>query len=74
MCLAIPGRVIKINKNNEALVDFSGDKRKINYSLINDLDINDWIIAKQNLAINKIDTKEAKKILSIVNKCSHKHK
>jgi hydrogenase assembly chaperone HypC/HupF len=70
MCLAIPGQIKKI-KAQKAIVEFSGEEKEIDISLVSGLKINDWIIAKQNLAVNKVDTKDAKEILKMVEKCDH---
>lgn len=74
MCLAIPGKVIEIKKNNKAIVDFSNKEKEIDISLVDNLKSNDWIIAKQNLAINKVDEEDAIEILSMVENCNHKNK
>jgi hydrogenase expression/formation protein HypC len=73
MCLAIPGRVIKIKKENKAVVDFLNKEKEIDISLVDNLKKNDWVIAKQSLAINKIDKKDAKEILNMIQNCDHKH-
>lgn len=73
MCLAIPGKIIEIKRNNKAVVDFSNKEKEIDISLMNDLKNNDWIIAKQDMAINKVDEKDAIEILGLVENCNHKH-
>lgn len=69
MCLATPIQVKKISANY-AVVD--GNK-KIDISLISGLKPGDYILAHANLGINKLEKKEAKKILEIVKNCHHQH-
>jgi len=51
MCLAIPGKIIKINKN-KAIVDFNGIRKEVNVSLIK-TKINDYVIVHAGFAIEK---------------------
>lgn len=64
MCLAIPGKVIKINKKR-ALVDFGEHQHTIDISLTKNVKIGDYLICHGDLAINKLSKKEAKKILKL---------
>jgi len=66
MCLAIPGKIIKINKEkNEALVDYGdGTKRKANISFI-EVFVNDYVLVHAGFAIQKIDQKEAEETLDL---------
>ncbi len=60
MCLAIPSKVIKIDKNNIAEVDTLGVKRKVNLDLIQEeIKPNDYVLIHVGYAINKIDEKFA---------------
>lgn len=73
MCFAVPGRIILIEKNNKALVDFMGHKKKIDISLVSNVKKGDYIITKNNLALNKIEKREAENIFRIIKKCNHRH-
>ena len=66
MCLAIPGKVIEIDKNNEhAIVDYGdGTKRKANISLVT-VKIGDYILVHAGFAIEVLDEKEAKETLEL---------
>lgn len=66
MCLAIPGKVIEIDKNNEhATVDYGdGTKRKANITLV-DVKIGDYILVHAGFAIEVLDEKEAHKTLDL---------
>lgn len=67
MCLAIPGKIIKIKKNQQATADFNGIKKEINISLV-DVKAGDYVIVHAGFAIEKMDKEEAKNINSLISK------
>ncbi len=60
MCLAFPGKIIKIDKNNKdlAIVDFDGLKKETNISLV-DVQKNDHVIVHAGFAIQKLSGQDA---------------
>lgn len=66
MCLAIPGKIIRIKKkDNLATIDYGdGTKRIVNISLVN-VKIGDYVLVHAGFAIEKIDETEAQKTLDI---------
>ena len=66
MCLAIPGKIIKI-KGDTATVDYEAQKRQVNISLVN-VAVGDYIIANAGYAIQKIDEQNAKKSIELFKK------
>jgi hydrogenase expression/formation protein HypC len=66
VCLAIPGKIIEIDKNKQsATVDYgSGTKRKANISLV-DVTIGDYVLVHAGFAIQVLDEKEAQETLSL---------
>jgi hydrogenase expression/formation protein HypC len=66
MCLAIPGKIIDIDKNKEhATVDYGdGTKRKVNVSLV-DVKIDDYILVHAGFAIEVLNEKEAEETLDL---------
>ena len=62
MCLAIPAKVIEIF-DETARVDMAGNELAISTVLIDDLEINDFVIVHAGFAISKIDELEAQKTL-----------
>ena len=58
MCLAIPAKVNKINKNI-AEIESLGVTKKVDISLIPDVKIGDYIIVHAGFAIQIIDKEEA---------------
>lgn len=64
MCLAIPGKIISINKDN-AIVFFDGIKKNANISLV-DVKVGDWVMVHAGFAIEKIEKNEADEINSLI--------
>jgi len=66
VCLAIPGKIVEIDKKNEhAIVDYGeGTKRKANITLVN-VKIGDYILVHAGFAIEVLDKKEAKETLKL---------
>ena len=54
MCLAIPGKIIKIS-NQLATVDFDGIQKEINVSLLDEAKIGEYVIVHAGFAIEKVD-------------------
>ncbi|MFZ2975746.1 MAG: HypC/HybG/HupF family hydrogenase formation chaperone [Candidatus Moraniibacteriota bacterium] len=53
MCLAIPGKILKI-KNQLAEVDFRGVKKEINISIV-DVKVGDYVMVHAGFAIEKME-------------------
>jgi len=53
ICLAIPGKILKI-KNHLAEVDFDGVQKDINISLV-DVEIGDYVMVHAGFAIEKME-------------------
>lgn len=72
MCLATPVKVIELKKD-KATVDAFGEKLEVDVSLLRGVRVGDYLLAKGELAIQKLGAKEAEKILSLVVECAHHH-
>ena len=66
MCLAIPGKVLEIDKKKEyATIDYGdGTRRKANVSLV-DVKIGDYVLVHAGFAIQILDEKEAHETLDL---------
>ncbi len=62
MCLAIPAKITKIEKNI-AEVDMAGVKRQADVRLLQDLKIGDYILIHAGFGIEKISPREAQESL-----------
>jgi hydrogenase expression/formation protein HypC len=60
MCLAIPGKIIKIN-GQLATVDFQGIKKEVNINLVK-VKLGDFIMVHAGFAIEKMGKDQAKEI------------
>ena len=63
MCLAIPGKVLKVD-GVRALVDFDGVEREVRVDLV-DARKGDYVIVHTGYAIEKLDRKEAQETLRL---------
>ncbi|MFW6141955.1 MAG: HypC/HybG/HupF family hydrogenase formation chaperone [Candidatus Saliniplasma sp.] len=61
MCLAVPGKIQKIDGDN-ARIDFGGVTRDANISLV-DVEVGDYVIVHAGYAIQYLDEEEARKSL-----------
>jgi hydrogenase expression/formation protein HypC len=66
MCLAIPGKVITITRDQElareGIVDFEGIRKSINLSLVPEASVDDYVLVHVGFAISRIDAAEAKRV------------
>ncbi|MFA6382884.1 MAG: HypC/HybG/HupF family hydrogenase formation chaperone [Parcubacteria group bacterium] len=65
MCLAIPGKIIEIKKNQQATADFNGIEKEINISLV-EVKKGDYVIVHAGFAIEKIGKADAESIKSLI--------
>ena len=65
MCLALPGKIIKI-EGEIATVDYGSLKREANITLVNDVKVGDYVLVHVGFAIEKVDEKRAKETYSLL--------
>lgn len=66
MCLATPLKIKEI-KGEKAVVESGDHDHVIDLSLIKDPKIGDYVLVHGEMAINKLEPKEAEKILEMIN-------
>ena len=68
VCLAIPGKVVEIDKNKEhAFIDYGeGTKRKANISLV-DVKVGEYVLVHAGFAIEVLNKKDANKCNEFLN-------
>jgi hydrogenase expression/formation protein HypC len=66
MCLAVPGKIISIDKKNQnATIDYGNNViRTINVSLV-DVKPGDYVLVHAGFAIQMVDPKDAEETLSL---------
>lgn len=66
MCVAVPGRVIEVFKDEaEAIVEFQGMKKRVNTIFLEDIEIGEYVLIHVGCAIEKINEEEALKTLEL---------
>jgi hydrogenase expression/formation protein HypC len=65
MCLAIPSKIVKI-KNGMATIDVDGVKREASLLLLEDANVNDYVIVHAGFAIKKLDEAVALDTLNLL--------
>ncbi len=64
MCLAVPAQVLEVN-GDSALVELGGAKRRVNITLIDTLNIGDYVLIHVGYAIQRMSPNEAQETLRI---------
>lgn len=66
MCLAIPGKIVSIDKKREyATIDYGdGTSRKANVTLV-DVKVGEYVLVHAGFAIQILDEKEARETLDL---------
>ena len=68
MCLAIPGKIVKIvdEENQIAKVEVGGVRRNINIGMLDDTRVGDYVLIHVGFAMSKIDEHEAEETLRVL--------
>ena len=74
MCLGIPGQIVEITDivKKLAMVSISGVKREVNIACILDEEhpvescVGNWVLVHVGFAMNRLDEKEAKETLKLL--------
>ncbi|EKE24990.1 MAG: hypothetical protein ACD_5C00335G0001, partial [uncultured bacterium] len=59
MCLAFPGKIISIENNLQATVDFDGVQKHVSISLVPDSAVGDHVIVHAGFVIEKLTREDA---------------
>lgn len=65
MCLAIPARVVQLLPGLRAIVDLGGVRKEVSIDLVDDAQLDDYVIIHVGYAIGKIDPEEAQRTLAL---------
>jgi hydrogenase expression/formation protein HypC len=69
MCLAIPGKLVEINGYN-GIADFSGVRRKVDISFLEDPKLGDYILVHVGFAIQKVEEEIARETYRLLDEIS----
>ena len=64
MCLAIPGKVVELQEDHMAIVDYGGTRREANVMYVQPK-VGDWVIVHAGFALQILDEKEAMETLAL---------
>lgn len=64
MCIAVPLKVIKLFEE-EAVVGYKGVSMRVNISLLEKVNIGDYVLVHAGCAIEKLDSEEGEKTKAI---------
>jgi hydrogenase expression/formation protein HypC len=63
MCLAIPGKIISLDKSDPVMItgkaSFSGVVKEVNLAFVPEVEIGDYVIVHAGFALNILDENEA---------------
>lgn len=65
MCLSIPGKVLSV-KGENATVSIQGNKVEVSLQLVENVQVNDYVLVHVGFALEKIDEEEAREMLEIL--------
>ena len=67
MCIAFPGRILTIDKDNFAIIDISGTRREVSLDIVDEpVAVGDYVICHAGYAIQRIDEEVALEKLSFL--------
>ena len=67
MCLAIPGKVIKIDaKKKTATVDYEAEQREAGTALLPDLKVGEYVLVQAKMVVQIVPARQAKAALRTI--------
>ena len=67
MCLALPARVVSIDRDNDlATVALAGVKKEISTALLEAVEIGDFVLVHVGYALHKVSPEEAERTLALM--------
>ena len=65
MCLALPAHVVELLSGQRVVVDLGGVRKEVSIDLVDDAQVDDYVIIHVGYAIGKIDPEEAQRTLAL---------
>lgn len=66
MCLGIPAKVIAIDASRQGKVEYLGTAVKTDFSLLDEVNLGDWVIVHAGFAISSLNETEARETLKLL--------
>lgn len=67
MCLALPAQITQLLDDDQAIIKLGGIEKKISTSLVDDVNVGDYVIIHVGYALTKLDQQDAEKTLRLFN-------
>jgi hydrogenase expression/formation protein HypC len=68
MCLAVPGQVVRVERNDLGMtmgvVKFGGISKEVCLMYTPDADVGDWVLVHVGFAISKLDEEQAREVFA----------
>jgi hydrogenase expression/formation protein HypC len=64
MCLAIPGRIVAIEADGQAVADVGGVRTTISLLLLPETKLGDYVLVHTGFALSRVDEDEAARIFA----------
>lgn len=65
MCLAIPAKVVEVN-GRTAIVDISGNRRSVDLSLVDEVQVGQYVLMHVGVALQVLDEEDALETLALI--------
>ncbi|HDP69298.1 MAG TPA: HypC/HybG/HupF family hydrogenase formation chaperone [Actinobacteria bacterium] len=65
MCLAVPGKVVRLKDLDMADVEIGGVETEVGLQLVSDVKVDEYVLVHAGYAINKIDEEGAKEMMEL---------
>ena len=66
MCVAVPGKIVSIDEDEVAVVDFDGVTRKVSVSLLENPVSGEYVIVHAGFALHKVNADEADETIELM--------
>jgi hydrogenase expression/formation protein HypC len=66
MCVAVPGKIVSIDDDEVAVVDFDGVTREVSVSLLEDPVPGEYVIVHAGFALHKVNADEADETIELM--------
>lgn len=66
MCVAVPGKILSVDQNQMAIVDFGGVSREVSVAFLDSPTIDDYVIVHAGFALHKVLPQEAEETIALI--------
>lgn len=63
MCLAVPARIVELS-GHDVVIDVLGNRRPADVSLLNEVQVGDYVLVHAGFAIRRLDDADARDLLA----------